>query len=298
MVRFWQLFVEPFVRTLKPRRIMEIGADSGSNTRRVLKYCLENDCRLDVVDPAPQPRLFRVMRDYEAISTYHPLPGLEGMPIVEHPDLVLLDGDHNWQTVHAELTLMRTLSEQRNEAFPCVLAHDVAWPYARRDMYYAPEKLRWTHPYAYKGIIPGRPELVEDGMNQVLANALVEGGPRNGVLTAIEDFIEAAPFEIEFRKLPFFNGLGILVPRARMTPELQTQIDSFFSGETLLRACEALENDGMTIRAKLAETQIRMGRRTESLKRAREQLKMHEGTIAKLRRKLGARLDPSDDADL
>ncbi len=283
MFRFWPLYIEPFARALQPARIMEIGADGGSNTHQVLAYCKDAGCKLDVVDPEPQPKLHDLMKGFGDILTYHALPSLEALPLAEHPDLVLLDGDHNWQTVHAELTMLKSLSVQRGKAFPCVLAHDVAWPYGRRDMYYNPDALEWKHPYAHQGLFPGNPGLVELGLNSHLANALTEGGPRNGVLTAIEDFIATAPFKIHFRQLPFFNGLGILVPEARMTPALESLIDDFFSPARLLQACEALETDAMKVRARLAEAESRLARRTHSLEHARELLKRQDAKIAKMR---------------
>jgi hypothetical protein len=195
----------------------------------------------------------------------------------------LIDGDHNWATVYSELNLLHAKAEASGLPPPIVISHDVAWPYARRDMYYNPDDLDASqkHPYAYRGMLPGVNELVEEGMNGVLANAMHEGGPRNGVLTAIEDYIASAGTEFVFRKLPFFNGLGILIPVARMTPALQRLIDSFFTAENLLEACIALETDSMHLRAILAQTETCLSRRTSALERARsvietQRLRIHE----------------------
>jgi hypothetical protein len=168
-------------------------------------------------------------------------------------------------------------------AFPCVLAHDVAWPYGRRDMYYSPDAVEEKHPFAYVGLVPGESGVVEDGMNGHFANATHEGGQRNGVLTAIEDFIATAPFEIHFHKLPFFNGLGILIPEARMTPQLKALVDGYFSGGTLLKACEALEEDSIRVRIELAQAETRLARRTDALARARDLLARQQAEIAALK---------------
>ena len=57
--------------------------------------------------------------------------------------------------------------------------------------------LKWVFPsefllpYAKKGIIEGKSALVEEGGdNSQYFNGLHEGGARNGVLTAIEDFLK------------------------------------------------------------------------------------------------------------
>ncbi len=295
MVRLWSLFIEPFIRELAPRRVMEVGADKGWNTVRLLEYCRETGCRADVIDPAPDKGLRPNLERFPEEHVFHRLPSLKAMPLAEHPDLVLLDGDHNWHTVNSELNLLRRLSAERGKPFPCVLAHDVAWPYGRRDMYYSPDQVEEKHPFAYQGLVPGDAGVAEEGMNGHLANATREGGPRNGVLTAIEDFIATAPFEIRLHVLPFFNGLGVLVPEARMTPELERLILGFFSGETLLKACKALEADSIQVRIELAKAETRLARRTDALKRARELIGRQEAEIVALKeRQAGAK--PAKDA--
>jgi len=97
--------------------------------------------------------------------------------------------------------------------------HDVGWPCARRDMYYAPETIppEHRHPHSFDvgvtldldGVLPGR------GMRGVgaFAWALRAGGPKNGVLTAIEDFIAQAQTEdrpLLYAYVPAVFGLGVL----------------------------------------------------------------------------------------
>lgn len=285
MNRFWHRYIQPLIETVQPRRIMETGADRGWNTHHILDYCRASGAHADIIDPAPQPSLHEVLARFgPAEYRYLPLKSVAAIPQLETPDIALMDGDHNWATVYTELNLLHARAEQSGLAPPIVLSHDVAWPYARRDMYYNPDDLEASqkHPYAYRGMLPGVPELVEHGMNGVLANALHEGGPRNGVLTAIEDYIASSGLEFTFRKLPFFNGLGILVPAARMTPALQTLIDSFFTAEALLEACMAVEADSMHLRAILTQTETCLTRRTEALQRAREVIETQRQRIVAL----------------
>ena len=271
MNRFWTRFVKPIVETVAPRRMMEIGADFGWNTQPLLEYCRQSGCRLEIVDPAPRPVLRDVLARFDGEYTYHPLKSLQAIPLIAPVDLVLLDGDHNWYTVYNELQALFRRAAEAGAVPPLVLFHDVAWPYARRDMYYDPTDLDPGNrrPYAYRGMVQGQSELTDTGFNGILANALHEGGPRNGVLTAIEDFVAGAHIALSFHRLPFFNGLGILVPAARMSPALQSLIDGFFSAESLLETCIALEADGMRARTELAAHQIRLTQRTEALARAR-----------------------------
>ncbi|CAM5234949.1 class I SAM-dependent methyltransferase [Rhodanobacter lindaniclasticus] len=297
MNRFWHRYIHPLIETAQPRRLMEIGADRGWNTRNILAYCRATGARVDIIDPAPQPSLHEVLAQFgPAEYRYLPQKSVAAIPQLETPDVALIDGDHNWATVYAELNLLHARAGQAGLPPPIIISHDVAWPYARRDMYYNPDDLEASqkHPYAYRGMLPGVSELVEEGMNGVLANALHEGGPRNGVLTAIEDYIASVDTDFVFRKLPFFNGLGILVPTARMTAPLQTLIDGFFNADSLLEACVALEADGMHLRAILAHTETCLSRRTEALERSRDVIEAQRVRIDELHRLAERSAAPSD----
>jgi methyltransferase family protein len=288
MFRFWNRFIHPLVSTLKPGRILEIGADSGWNTRHILEYCRANGCVADIVDPAPRPRLQEVFAEFEHEYRYYPLKSVHAIPQIESPDVVLLDGDHNWATVYTELKLLYAHAERAGKAPPVILLHDAGWPYARRDMYYSPEDLHESerHPYAYRGVMPGESALTELGMNGMLANALHEGGPCNGVLTAVEDFVASVPDAISVYTLPFFNGLGIVVPEARMTDPLKSLIESFFSAESLLKTCCELEEYFMKMNASLQQTEASLTRRTDALVRARGLLHEQQQRIVELERAL------------
>jgi hypothetical protein len=99
--------------------------------------------------------------------------------------------------------------------FPLVMLHDVGWPYARRDGYYDPSNIPAEHlrPYEYRGLKPGSEEPVQTGgYNKSIANATSEGGPRNGVLTAVEDFVDASEADLELLRLPGLHGFGMLIP--------------------------------------------------------------------------------------
>ena len=291
MHRFWSRYSQPLIETLQPRRLLEIGAEFGWNTRHVLEYCRRTGAHVDVVDTAPTKGLLDTLAPYgPAEYALHARKSVEVVPGLEALDFVLLDGDHNWRTVHTELTLMYARSDQAGAAPPVVIAHDCAWPYARRDMYYAPDE--WPeaqrHPYAYRSIRPGEAELTDHGLNPQFANALLEGGPENGVLTAIEDFV-AGRGGVSLRVLPFHNGLGILVPDARRTPELDALLERFFGAEMMTEACRVLEEDGMKVRIDLLEHRRLLTQRTEALGRARRMLEERAARIAQLEAELAVR---------
>ena len=61
MHRFWDSHVSRVIEAAAPRRIIEVGAEFGWNTARLLNYCRAHGCRLDVVDPLPHPTLHEVL---------------------------------------------------------------------------------------------------------------------------------------------------------------------------------------------------------------------------------------------
>lgn len=291
MWRFWTSHIDPILRTVAPNRIMEIGADEGFNTRRLLAYCRETGAKADIVEPVMNRRLRHGLDQYGDEYVLHEALSLDAIPKAQPADVVLLDGDHNWRTVYQEFTALFERAARGKAASPIVLFHEAAWPYARRDMYYAPERIEeeFRHPYSYTSILPGQSELGEGGLNGNLANAVHEGGPRNGVLTAAEDFIAEWPEDIELHVLPFFHGLGIATPKSRMTSQLATLVDGFFSPEGLMAACKALEEWSVRLQIEMQRDRIELVKRTEALQRARQLLADRGERIQELE----ARNDPS-----
>ena len=139
-----------------------------------------------------------------------------------------MDGDHNYHTVRHELELIqRAVDNQADSApSPVIFAHDVGWPFGRRDMYYQPGAIppEGRHPYSERlGASLDGDELIEGGFRQLgqYSIALHAGGPRNGVLTAIEDFLAADSGRgWQAIVLPVGYGLAILYrPEDSALPE-------------------------------------------------------------------------------
>ena len=126
MHRFWTLFSGPIVETAKPRRLMEIGAEFGWNTRNILEWCRRTGARADIIDPVALPSLRDVLAAYVGLHTYHQSKSLEVLERLDMPDLLFLDGDHNWRTVFNELTQIFTRARRSHVSPPIVIAHDCA----------------------------------------------------------------------------------------------------------------------------------------------------------------------------
>jgi hypothetical protein len=82
-------------------------------------------------------------------------------------------------------------------------------------MYYAPECIPQEHrrPYSRSGVVPGQSGLDSAGVHAAYLHANDEGGARNGVMAAIQDFLTAHEGEYRWQALPGLYGYGILAHR-------------------------------------------------------------------------------------
>jgi hypothetical protein len=207
----------PALELAGARQVVEIGADTGGMSHTLAGYCLEHGGRLTSVDPAPTDD-FRLWVALNSHVRHQDMPSLDAVAKLDNIDAWIVDGDHNWYTVYHELVGIEDIS-RRDQKPLLAFFHDVAWPCARRDMYYAPERIpsQFRQPFSrHNGVTLGNPGLLERrgfrGGGK-FAWAEREGGPRNGVLTAIEDFLAAryrAGREFGFAEIPGVLGLGVL----------------------------------------------------------------------------------------
>lgn len=231
MHRFFDAAIAPALRALRPQVIVEIGVLTGATTNRLVDYGSKHGAVVHGIDPAPR------LDGIEAPSfVLHRALSHDALPGIARIDLALIDGDHNYHTVRGELQILAANAERDNHPFPVVMLHDVDWPYGRRDSYWDPLAVPLEHqqPSSRKGMRPGQSELVPDGggLNPQFLNADHEGGARNGVRTAVEDFISAVAMELTYVHVPCLHGLGILCPASRR-PDLDPVIDALASSPSL-----------------------------------------------------------------
>lgn len=217
--------IRPMLELLAPTSIVEIGSESGKTTRQLVEVARRHGAVVHAVDPAPRFDTAAWQREAGGHLLCHLLPSLVALAVLDGFDAVLVDGDHNYFTVLSELRLIELRSRELLQPLPLVFLHDIGWPYGRRDLYYDPEAIpaAGRQPWARQGISPTQSELLaEGGYNAHLCNALHEGGPRNGVLTAVEDYLGETKEQWRACKVPAVFGLGVLLPevRAQSCPEL------------------------------------------------------------------------------
>lgn len=190
--------------------VIEVGAYAGDLTRLLLLWAERSRARVVAVDPSPQPELEQLERERTELDLVREtsLKALEHVPLA---DAIILDGDHNYYTVTEELRRIAERTSGGDTELPLLLFHDVCWPHARRDDYFDPQQIpaEQRQPLAPEsGLYPGISGVRSGGLPYHWP-AAQEGGPRNGVLTAVEDFVAARP-ELRLAVVPAFFGLGVV----------------------------------------------------------------------------------------
>jgi hypothetical protein len=188
------------------RSVVEIGAYAGDLTRALVQWAAQTDGRVAAIDPSPQDGLVALAAEHDRLELIRQT-SLRALGEIELPDVLIIDGDHNYHTVSEELALISARAS--GPQLPLLLFHDVSWPHARRDDYFDPEQIPEAdrHPVAgADGIAPGDPGVRRDGLPYP-RSAAQEGGARNGVLTAVEDFV-AGDEQLRLAVVPAFFGLG------------------------------------------------------------------------------------------
>ncbi|MEP3422233.1 MAG: class I SAM-dependent methyltransferase [Erythrobacter sp.] len=207
----------PCLDEAKVTEISEIGSEFGGMSKVLALRAREQGGTLNCIDPEPATGFVDWASEEECVN-HLPQPSLDALKTCGAADAWFIDGDHNYYTVSHELAAIDAIQKDADRPLLAFL-HDVSWPCARRDFYYAPDRVPagWRHPHSYDhGVKLGEAGVVEGrgfrGMGQ-FAVALDDGGPRNGVLTAVEDFLRQADTDerpLYYVHVPAVFGLGVV----------------------------------------------------------------------------------------
>jgi Methyltransferase domain len=211
----WDFTLLPFARivlrlldAVGAKSVVEVGADRGDFTAELLRWAEGSGAKITAIDPEPAAELAELDSRHPELNLIRE-PNPEALRDAPLADAIILDGDHNYWTLSEELRLIDERST--GSRLPLLLLHDLGWPHSRRDTYYDPERVPEEHrqPIARDAMVaPGEPGTVAAGVGFEWV-AEREGGPRNGVLTAVEDFMESRG-GLRLAFVPSFFGLGVL----------------------------------------------------------------------------------------
>ena len=151
----------------------------------ILEYCENNDCV------------------YNDVLSQNELKS-SGLLNLSNYDAIFLNDDPNWYTVFNELKIIK----ESNELFPLVFICNNIFPHKRRDSYSNPKII----PNEFIKFFSKNLEYNNILLNDGFYHAIEENTPKNGVLTAIEDFLDENN-SIGVLNINFLNGMTILYPK-------------------------------------------------------------------------------------
>ena len=293
---------------IEPRKILEIGSYEGDLTVEILAWAKESGgiakesggIEIATVDPEPPPKLLERVKENPELVLHQKTSHEVLAELDELPDAVIIDGDHNYFTLSEELRLIGELAGDR--PLPLLMFHDVCWPHERRDTYYDASRIpEDKRPPTGKdvGIAYGNPGTDPLGLPYPWA-ALEEGGPRNGTLTAIEDFMKPRQ-GLRLVVVPAFFGFGVLWPEeingAARIAEVLDPYDRHPVLERLERNRAEHLSAGHARGAKIAALQDRVAQLEDRLRRhehlLRQMLDSRALTVAEYASRVRQRGDPT-----
>lgn len=231
--------IEPVLSIVKPKVIAEIGAAEGGNTRLLYNFLKQNQGKLITIDPFPRGSFVEWVNASRDVVTHFADYSFNCINKVGAVDVWFVDGDHNWYTVFNELSLIDQLSTA-HQLPALIYMHDVSWPCGRRDMYYDPSTIpaNFIQPNSNKLGITFAKQASETGGLKGPYWALQEGGPKNGVLTAVEDFLKATTTKYLWFHIPAILGLGILINEAHPLAQIIAEFYQPFNNNPLIELIE------------------------------------------------------------
>jgi len=159
MYRFWPV-TKQLLDAIDVSLVVEIGSDTGLQTRLLAEYCDTHRAQLHVIDPLPKYDVELFSKEFQTPPFFHLDTSISSLTKISAPSAVLIDGDHNYYTVRTELEILRDQARHQGNALPLILLHDVCWPYGRRDLYYDPDTIpeEFLHPWRRAGLHPDKSE--------------------------------------------------------------------------------------------------------------------------------------------
>ncbi|HEX2191659.1 MAG TPA: class I SAM-dependent methyltransferase, partial [Acidimicrobiales bacterium] len=248
----------PVLELVDARSVVEIGGEGGTFTRELAAWAEARGGAVRCIDPKPSNALVQLAEESPAVEVLR-CRSVEALDRMERSDVYLIDGDHNYWTLSHELRAIAGPSgggDGDDGTAPVLFVHDVGWPAGRRDMYYDPAGLppEGVHPHEYEeGVTVGCASTVPHGFRGEgeFAWARHEGGPANGVLTAVEDFLAERP-ELDMRVVPCIFGLAVVFRRESPHAGALVELLDPYAGNPLL---ERLERNRVALYLRVLEVE-------------------------------------------
>lgn len=153
---------------------------------------------------------------------------LKIFPTLKNYDAIFINDDANWYTVFNQLQIIK----KTNDEFPLVFICNNNFPNKRRDSYINPNDIPSSFRQNYTDQLPvcynDEKVIINDG----LYHACDENTPKNGVLTAIEDFLNENT-HIGIMKINFMKEICILYLKSQINQKRISIVNTHIQNEMI-----------------------------------------------------------------
>ena len=147
---------------------------------------------------------------------------------LENYDAIFIDDDSNWYTVFNELNIIK----KTNKEFPLIFICNNNFPNKRRDSYSNPELIPDNFRQEYTKELPIYYNNEKIIINDGFFHAYDENTPKNGVLTAIEDFLKENS-HVGIIKINCIKEICILYPKLQINQKRISIINKNIQNEKI-----------------------------------------------------------------
>lgn len=190
MFNYYTLDTIPIIlRIFKVNNIIISGSHDKKTVNCILEYCNNQNANYTIINSNDESKKFEdatILNQLSELSNY---------------DAIFINDDPNWYTVYNELKIIK----ENNESFPLVFICNNIFPHKRRDSYINPDII----PDEYCNDFSRELIFKDIHIRDNFYHALDENTQKNGVLTAIEDFLSENK-TIDFMNFELENGITIL----------------------------------------------------------------------------------------
>lgn len=213
MFNYFDLSIIPtFLSRFKVEKILAIGLSNELILDEIISYCNKSttlyaiDPKINIKDLIKEDESLNNIKDY---INYFSDDSLNVLPTLSNLDAIFINDDPNWYTIYNELNIIK----ENHINFPIVFVCNNKYPHKRRDSYINPEKI----PEEFKNeccnelliLYEENNETKETRVTDGLCHAIHQDTPRNGVLTAMEDFIKENP-SLKMLEINPIEGISLI----------------------------------------------------------------------------------------
>ncbi|AMD16603.1 hypothetical protein TL18_00255 [Methanobrevibacter sp. YE315] len=178
------------LKDFKVKKIIFLGCNSENLMKYILSYTQINCGELIFIDSQPKINIEEIINDYTNVNfTFYNEDSLNKLTNFKDYDAIFIDDNPNWYTVYNELNII----EKNCDKFPLIFICNSIFPNERRDTYYHFNNI----PFSYQNTYEKKLRLYDDlVIDDEFYHAIYQNTPKNGVLTAVEDYIENSELDI------------------------------------------------------------------------------------------------------